>query len=197
LQRLRVESLDLLQLHTCSEEMLRKGDVIEVLRRARDAGKTRFIGYSGDSKAALYAVECGAFDTLQTSVNIADQECITLTLPKAKAANMGVIAKRPIANVAWRTGRNPPDNGYVKSYWERLQQLAYPFLEDKDAAVGTALRFTLAAPGVTTAIVGTKNTARWKSNAQLLEAGSLPDTEFRAIRDRWKEASQADWVGQG
>jgi len=200
LQRLQVDHVDLLQLHTCSEDMLRQGDVIAVLQRARDAGKTRFIGYSGDSKAALYAVTCGAFDTLQTSVNIADQECIELTLPKAKNAGMGVIAKRPIANVAWRTGNEKPANGYVTSYWERLQKLAYPFLAGgaSDEAVGTALRFTLAQVGVTTAIVGTKNPERWRANAALLSgAGPLPDADVRAIRERWKAVCAPDWVGQG
>src|SRR6266478_4157796 len=53
---------------------------------------------NGDSKAALYAVESGAFDTLQISVSIADQEAINMAVPAAQSRGMGVIAKRPIAN---------------------------------------------------------------------------------------------------
>ncbi len=196
LQRLRTDHLDLVQLHSCSEELLRRGEVIGVLQRAKAAGQTRYIGYSGDGAAALYAVRCGAFDTLQTSVSIADQEAVTLTIPEAAAAGMGVIAKRPIANAAWRSGRRPHD-GYEHAYWDRLQVLAYPFLAgDVQGAVGTALRFTLGVPGVGTAIVGTANPARWPQNAALLEAGPLPEAEFQASRARWQAAAPPDWVGQ-
>ena len=198
LKRLRVDCLDLIQLHTCSEDMLRQGDVIGVLEKAREAGKTRFIGYSGDKNAALYAVECGAFDTLQTSVNIADQQAIELTLPKARERGMGVIAKRPIANVAWRYAIDPGEGAYSRTYWQRLRKLEYPFLENgAQNAVSIALRFTLGLPGVHTAIVGTKNPERWPQNAALLEKGPLSDAEFQQIRERWQAVSQPDWIGQG
>ena len=198
LQRLRTDHLDLLQLHSCSEEMLRAGDVIALLQRARDAGKTRFLGYSGDNRAALYAVECGAFDTLQTSVNIADQQSVDLTVPKARERNMGLIAKRPIANAAWRYDEDPGEKHYHHTYWQRLGALQYPFLQgDKSAAVGIALRFTLSTPGVHTAIVGTKNPERWRQNAALLEDGPLPEDLYEQIRERWRAVCPPEWVGQG
>lgn len=199
LARLKTDHLDLLQLHSCGEDILRQGDVIAVLQKARDAGKTRFIGYSGDSRAALYAVGCGAFDTLQTSVNIADQEAIDLTIPKAKAANIGVIAKRPIANAAWRfQDEAAAKDTYGFSYWQRLQELAYPTLKDGGTdAVRFALRFTLAIPGVHTAIVGTKNPSRWRENAALLDSGPLSPEEYEAVRSRWRETARSDWTGQG
>src|SRR6185436_3797560 len=112
-------------------------DVIDALERARERGWTRYVGYSGDGEAARYAIECGRFDTLQTSVSIADQEALDLTLPLARKKEIGVIAKRPIANVAWRYTRRP--EAYYAHYWMRLRKLDYPFLRDDGAAVATAL----------------------------------------------------------
>ncbi len=196
LQRLKTDYLDLIQLHSCSEGVLRKGEAIEVLQRARDQGKARFIGYSGDSRDARFAVESGAFDTLQTSINIADQEAIDLTLPLALERGMGVIAKRPVANAVWKN-RTKPDSDYVLPYWERLRKLQYDFLDTgMKEAVSRALRFTLTVEGVATAIVGTTKPERWRENAELLRAGPLSGQEFDAIRDRWKEVAAEDWVGQ-
>ena len=195
LRRLRVDTVDLMQLHSCSEELLRQGDVIDVLRSAQQAGKIRFLGYSGDSDDALYAVTCGAFDTLQTSLSIADQQPLTLTFPKAREQNMGVIAKRPIANAAWRTGDSVPDNAYHHTYWERLQTLDYDFLSGNDAAE-IALRWTLFQLGVSTAIVGTANPQRWPQNAALAAKGPLHPEQVSAITARWAEVGGADWPGQ-
>ena len=194
LQRLRTDCVDLIQLHSCSLAELRKGDVMTALERARERGMTRYIGYSGDSGAARYAIESGRFDTLQTSVSIADQEALDLTLPFAGVKRMGVIAKRPIANVAWRHTRRP--ESYYADYWMRLRKLDYRFLRDDGAAVATALGFTLSAPGVHTAIVGTTKPARWQENAALLERGPLPKKEFDGIRARWRAVAGSSWHGQ-
>jgi aryl-alcohol dehydrogenase-like predicted oxidoreductase len=196
LRRLATDRVDLIQLHSCSLEHLRKGDVIAALERARERGWARFIGYSGDGEAARYAIECGRFDTLQTSVSIADQEALTLTLPLARERGLGVIAKRPIANAAWRYGRKPAES-YYQDYWSRLRALDYAFLRGTaGSSVSTALRFTLGAPGVHTAIVGTTKPERWRENAALLDAGPLSQDETDQIRARWREVADASWAGQ-
>jgi aryl-alcohol dehydrogenase-like predicted oxidoreductase len=196
LKRLKTDYVDVMQLHSCSERELRKSKVIEVLQRAREAGKTRFVGYSGDSGDALYAIESGMFDTLQISVSIADQEPIDLVLSKAREKNIGVIAKRPIANAAW-IGKGAASDWYSRPYWERLKTLDYDFLHEEPArSIATALRFTLSTPGVHSAIVGTTKPGRWQQNAALAGEGPLPRNDYDAIRARWRQVARRDWTGQ-
>ncbi|MBI2351421.1 MAG: aldo/keto reductase [Deltaproteobacteria bacterium] len=176
---------------------LKKGDVIEALKRARERGHARYIGYSGDGRDALYAIECGEFDTLQTSVSLADQEALELTLPLARERNIGVIAKRPIANAAWKSGNRKPADSYAHPYWKRLRKLNYDFLHGKlSEASAIALRFTLSVPGVHTAIVGTTKPKRIQENAAILEAGPLPKDLFEKIRSRWHEVADGTWAGE-
>ena len=162
-------------------------------------GKTRFIGYSGDSQAALYAVQSGLFDTLETSINIADQEALDLIIPVAREKGIGIIAKRPIANAIWRVyteNMSPPP--YWQPYLERLAELDYDFLKGElSIAIATALRFTLSVEEVSTAIVGTTKLNHWHQNAKLLVSGPLSKEEFEAIRKRWREVAKPDWVGYG
>ncbi len=197
LHRLRTDHLDLVQLHSCSRELLRRGEVIEVLQRARAAGKTRYIGYSGDWCAALFAIRCGAFDVLQTSLNIADQETIELTLPQARAREMGIIAKRSLANTAWISRQGLADSA-VAIYSKRLGMLNYDFLKGPlDIATSIALRFTLCVPGVDIVLIGSTSPEHWRHNASLLAAGPLPLAQFEAIRARWKRLTWwRQWLPQ-
>jgi aryl-alcohol dehydrogenase-like predicted oxidoreductase len=194
LKNLRTDHVDLLQLHSCSEVRLRKGDVIRAVEDAKRAGKTRFIGYSGDSDDAICAIESGAFDALQVSVSIADQEAIARVLPLARKRGLGVIAKRPIANAIWMQSR-VASSDYSREYWDRLKKLKFDFLDASDA-FATALRFTLSVPGVHTAIVGTSKPARIASNAEIASSNTLPSAQFDAIRARWNEVAKPDWFGQ-
>lgn len=202
LERLKTDYIDLVHLHSCGLDVLERGEVIGALERARDQGKTRFIGYSGDSQAARYAVETGRFDTLMTSMSVFDQESIDLTLPLCRERDMGVIVKRGIGNAVWRYDELP-DNGYHQEYWRRMQKLDYPFMRpenrDKrgpDGPAGVAMRFVLSQEGVATNVIGTSNPERFAQNAELLSAGPLEPERVEAIRARWKEVAEPDWVGQ-
>ncbi len=196
LRRLRTDRLDLIQLHSCSLEVLARGEAIGALEQARRDGLVRFLGYAGDGEPARWAVASGRFQVLQTSLSIADQEALSLTLPLARERGMGVVAKRPIANVVWRLPAEKVEP-YYRGYWQRLRKLAYPFLAASlDEAVGTALRYTLSWPGVATALVGTGKPGRFEQNAALLAAGPSPEAEQEAIRRRWLEVAGPDWVGE-
>lgn len=196
LQRLKTDHLDLLQLHGCTADILKQGEVVLVLQKARDAGKTRYIGYSGNNEDARYAIQSRCFDTLQTSINIADQAEIDATLPLIRQRGMGVIAKRPLANVVWKNV-SAPRNPYHYIYWERLRKLRYDFLQkDAEAAIEVALRFTLSVSEVCTAIVGTSKSDRYQQNARMVSHGRLPAEQFAAIRERWKAIAPGHWRGQ-
>ena len=193
LRNLNTDYLDIVQLHSCSAEILRQGDCLEGLERAVEKGYTRYIGYSGDNEDARYAIEINVFDALQTSVSIADQTAIDGIIPLAAERGLGIIAKRPIANAVWRHDAKP-DDSYHHEYWERIQKLKFDFLNDSLArATAIALRFTLSIPGVDTLIVGTTRPRRWEENAGYVAEGALSDEEFEAIRRRWQEVADKGW----
>ncbi len=196
LRNLKTDHLDLVQLHSCSSEILNRGEAIEGLLRAQEKGYARYIGYSGDNADALTAIELDVFDSLQTSVSVADQSPIDGNIPLAKKKGLGIIAKRPIANAVWRHKELPPDS-YHHEYWERIQKLKFDFLgKSLEEATANAMRFTLSIPGVDTIIVGTTRPNRWQENARFVTEGNLSDEEFEAIRDRWREVADEKWVGQ-
>ncbi|MCC7230678.1 MAG: aldo/keto reductase [Fimbriimonadaceae bacterium] len=195
LRRLKTDRLDLIQLHSCERNILESGGVVERLQRAKSEGKVRYIGYSGDGPDAHYAIQMDVFDSLQTSINIADQQAISLLLPVCIEKQLGVIAKRPLANVAWENGHLPPNRNYGRPYWERLKKLDYPFLaKPLSEAVDISLRFTLSQIGVCTAIVGNSTPDRWTENASSVAHGKLSVEDLRAIRERWQEVGSS-WPG--
>src|SRR6476659_7645059 len=195
LRRLQTDRIDLIQLHGCSEAVLKKGEAISALEKARERGWVRYLGYSGDGRPARFAVECDAFDALQTSINIADQEAISQIVPLARTRNIGLIAKRPLANFAWKTGHKPI-NSYHHEYYERLRKLNFDFLSNDSAeeSIGIALRFVLSVPGVHTAVIGTTKPERFRENARLLESHPLPESEYTAIRERWDVIAPKTWI---
>ena len=193
LRRLRTDYLDLVQLHSCGVDVLERGEVITALQDAQKAGKTRYIGYSGDNEAAAWAVESGLFQTLQTSFNLVDQRARTLLFPKAREQGMGIIVKRPLANAVWRATRSP--SAYADEYFRRAQILAQdgPLPNEPEDPILLALGFTLAHPEVDTAIVGTRNPAHMRANIRLVEeALPIDPATVEELHRRFQRYGQ-DW----
>lgn len=197
LVRMRTDHLDLVQLHSCDVDVLEQGDVIRALQDARQAGKTRFIGYSGDNEAALWAVKSGLFDTLETSFNLVDQRARQALFPEARARGMGIIAKRPIANAAWGAGASP--SGYADEYWRQAQAMSAegPIPGAPADRIALALGFTLAHDEVDVAIAGTANPKHMLDNVRLLAGGlALSPEAVQALHERFERLG-ADWDQRG
>ena len=201
LARMKTDYLDLVQLHSCSVEILERGEVIAALQQARDAGKTRFIGYSGDNKNAEWAVNSGLFDTLQTSFNLVDQRPRTRLLPRARKKGMGIIIKRPIANAVWGTSEdpNPYDNDYTAEYSRRalIMQGEGALPEEPDDRILTAMGFLFAHEEVDVAIIGTHNPRHMLSNIDLVTNRlPIPTETVTALYERYDRLAE-DWEQKG
>jgi predicted aldo/keto reductase-like oxidoreductase len=113
LQRLETDRLDLVQIH----EIIREGDpqrvfapggAIEALVAARQAGKVRFIGFTGHKSPRwhLEMLRVGdehgfAFDTVQMPLNVLDAHYESFernVLPSLLERNVGVIGMKPMAD---------------------------------------------------------------------------------------------------
>ena len=203
LRRLRTDHLDVMLLHSCGRNELEKGEALQTLLEAREAGKIRFPGYSGDNETVAFAAGLEGIAVIQTSVNIADQHNIDMLLPKAQKQGLGVMAKRPIANAAWKAYSEQPGlyGSYAATYTERLGKMAL-----NPVALGfsgpqdwpeIALRFTLSQPGLHVAIIGTTNADHVKANLAAVEKGPLPEAAFAQIRKAFRNADpDGQWVGQ-
>ena len=207
LRRLKTDHLDVMLLHSCDLETLKKGEALGALAKARDTGKIRFFGYSGDNEAAIYAAGHEDVTVLETSVNICDQSNIENVLPEAVRNNIGVLVKRPIANAAWRDASEQRGMyiNYAQTYSDRLARMAVKPADlgfrGEDGATWSeiALRFTLSQPGITTAIVGTTKLANVERNLETVSKGALPDEIVAKLCAAFRQAEAKDgkpWPGQ-
>ena len=204
LSRLQTDRIDVVLLHSCDLAVLERGEALEALGRAQTAGKVLCIGYSGDNEAAAYAAGLEEVSILETSISICDQANIEGVLPICREEEKGVLAKRPVANAAWKnlSAQRGTYQSYAKTYTERFSSLSLT-----PAALGfqgepekewprVALRFTLSQPGVDCAIVGTTSPENTRRNLQAVEEGPLPSDVVGQIRKAF-EAARKDRVWPG
>lgn len=190
LRLMRTDWLDIVHLHSCPLPVLQQGDVIRALQDCRAAGKLRVAAYSGDNAEIDFALACGAFDSIQTSVSLCDQAHLQTRAARADHAGIGVIAKRPLAGAVWRLAERPGDFAEGQ-YWDRFQAMGLP---PQDDWADVALRFAAFHTGAASAIVGTARPANLRRNLDSAARGPLPPALTRTLRDAFQRHGQA-WQG--
>ncbi|MDC3424405.1 aldo/keto reductase [Aquibacillus sp. 3ASR75-11] len=99
LKRLNREQIDLFQIHCPPFEILKNGQVFEVLDRLKEQGKIRYYGVSVETvEEGLFSLEQPNVSTLQIIFNIFRQKALDSLLPKAKDQGVGILARVPLAS---------------------------------------------------------------------------------------------------
>jgi hypothetical protein len=178
--RMKTDYVDLVQLHAYDAPHPPSDEVVQAVLDAKEAGKTRCVGYSQENEEAAWAVESGLFDTLQTAFSLADQRARHGLFDAARSQGMGLIAKRPIANAAWGKATQVGDTGKpaggTKSVPEKLVARSQAILGlgnipgMSDDPIEVALGFVLSHDEVDTAIVGTRNPQHMLENIEIVES---------------------------
>ena len=191
LARLDTSWLDVAHLHSCPLDVLARGDVVEALAHAVRVGKVRVAAYSGDGVALGWAIDSGLFGAVQCSINLADQRALDGSVARAAERGIGVLAKRTLANAAWRDVDRPvaPDRA---EYWGRLRAMAMP--PPGAVAAEHAVRFVLAQPGVSSALVGTTSTANLAATVAAAGSGPLDTAAVTHARDAFRRCDRG-WDG--
>ena len=190
LRLMNTDHLDIVHLHSCPLPVLQQGDVVRALQDCRDSGKLRVAAYSGDNAEVDFAIESGAFGSLQTSISLCDQAHLKTRAARADHAGMGVIAKRPLAGAVWRHAERPGDFAEGR-YWERFQAMGLPMQDDW---ADVALRFVAFHSGAASAIIGTARPENLRRNLDTIARGPLPAALAVGLRAAFGRHGDA-WPG--
>src|SRR5688572_29781549 len=99
LANLKVEALDLLQLHCPPTDAYRQDFTFEALDRLQEAGKIKSYGVSVETaEEARMALEYPGVKTVQIIFNIFRQKPAEEFFPLAEERNVGILARVPLAS---------------------------------------------------------------------------------------------------
>ena len=191
LKTMATDVIDVFLLHSCPRDTALRDDILEALDRARQAGKIKNAGYSGEGDALGACVRSDRFTAIECSVNLFDQKNLDSVVPSAEMRGLGVIAKRPLANAVWRIHDWPEDEH--ADYWQRMHAMQLEVMPSD--WVELAVRWSVFAPGVSSAVVGTSHLHHLEEAILAAENGDL-DADLRNQIATAFAAKSRGWEGK-
>jgi aryl-alcohol dehydrogenase-like predicted oxidoreductase len=211
LQNLSTDCLDLVQLHCPPTEVYYRPEVFGILDDLVQAGKIRNYGVSVEKvEEALKAMEYPGVVSVQIIYNIFRQRPAGLFFREAKARDVAVIVRVPLASGLLTGKMNAATqfaaddhrafnrNGEAFDKGETFSGVPYDVALDAVEAVRKlvpdnvtmaqfALRWILMEEAVSVVIPGAKNAAQAKNNSAASDMAALPAETMEALRALYRE----------
>jgi aryl-alcohol dehydrogenase-like predicted oxidoreductase len=211
LKNLDVETLDLLQLHCPPTEVYYRPEVFDALDALVAAGKIRYYGVSVEKvEEGLKAIEYPGVQSVQIIYNIFRQRPAELFFREAKARNVAIIARVPLA-IGMLTGklnhnstfaaddhRNFNRHGEAFDAGETFAGVPHdvaleaveairPLVPEGVSMAAFALRWILMADAISVVIPGAKSRQQTQANVAASELASLSPPTMQALRSIYQQ----------
>lgn len=211
LQNLATDCLDLVQLHCPPTEVFYRPDVFEVMEDMITAGKIRNYGVSVEKvEEGLKAIEYPGVASVQIIYNIFRQRPSGLFFREAKAKNIGVIVRVPLAS-GLLTGKMTKETAFAADDHRAFNRngeafdkgetfAGVPFdvaleaveeirrlVPDNITMAQFALRWILMEEAVGVVIPGAKNAAQAAANAAASDVAPLPPEVIGELRNIYEQ----------
>ncbi|MBK9120504.1 MAG: aldo/keto reductase [Phycisphaerales bacterium] len=202
LQRLRVDTLDLYQLHSPDLEHLERDEPWDALATLRRQGKVRYTGLSVQSfketeQATVLDAHHAELDVLQVRYNLLERAAEEVLLPKARQYGLGIIVRIPLlfgllTGKFTRATRFGPDDhrgmnlspDKLESYLFRLEALQPLFARyPTQTQSQVALRFCLTHAACHTVIPGAKTAVQVADNVVAADLGPLTADDLALLAE--------------
>lgn len=198
LRNLRLETIDLQQLHVWNPEWIGRDEWRRAFEDLKVSGKVQAVGISINDHqpdSALEIVKTGLIDSVQVIYNVFDQSPEQNLLPLAAQLGVGVLARVPLDEGALTgtiTESSTFERGDFRGWYFRgdrkreVVERVTALKKDLEAAPGSlaeiALRFCLSNPAVTTVIPGMRRVRNVEGNCAVSDLGPLSAELMATLR---------------
>ncbi len=211
LRRMKIERIDLIQLHSIPNEVYYRPEIFGLFDRLKEEGKIQHLGVSVEKvEEAIKAMEYPNVTTVQIIFNLFRQRPTELFFDLVKQHDIGVIARVPLAsglltgkfdkNTTFEEGdhRNFNRNGEAFDKGETFSGVEYEqglravaalreLFPDEQNLAPIALQWILSYPEVSCIIPGASRVEHLRSNVQAAERTPLTQSQLDAMNQIYKD----------
>ena len=173
LRLLQRETLDVVQIHNATVEVIRRGELMGLLQEARNKGSLRFTGasvYTADEAAA--AIEAGTYDVLQVPFSLLDQRMAARVFGLTMAKDVAVVA-RSVLLKGVLTNRSVLLPAKLDPLKEAAARACAALSTNWDDMPSVAVQFALSAGEVSSVLVGLRSGPELRQALEAEKQGPL------------------------